>query len=655
MLWYYRNMKILSAYIQVLKNKIFILIKIGQQLPLSHLLSIFLYKIMKAFGIVKLYEVFSGEKTSFSKINFDISNILISEKNSKKIIEDAEKIISGKIYLFGIVEEELTFPDQHKALHWSHFKGDQFQDRDIKYFWEPARFSWGIRLAQAYSLTKNDQYAEYLWQKIEDFFQKNPPYKGIQYLSAQEVGMRIITLSYCISILEDSLSSTKERMDLFVAFIEAHAIRIPSTLSYAKAQNNNHLISEAVGLYTAGVVLKDHSKSKKWRKIGLHNFEYAIRKQISSAGTYSQHSVRYHRLMLELVNWMFIICSMNNDKFSEESKFLIRKSIDWLSYLCNPSNGYCPNLGPNDGAYLLPFSTENHNDYRPTLQLSSALFFNKYLYSNNSSFDDFQWLGIEKQDMVSENKFYKDSNAQLIHSQNSYGYFRVEKFRGRPGHADQFHFDLWYKNQNVLLDAGTYAYNKNSPWNNPLSQTFFHNTLYINHSNQMLRGGKFLWLDWANAKKTKKYKDKSEKIRSISAEHDGYAKDNVIHQRIVDVINDEWLIKDTLYKKIEKKDDQVKVGYHLLIKNPISYEINQNRIIFTYESFRMILLIVGFNFEKLIFIKGGKQIFGIENKKDCECFGWVSPTYGYKEEAISLLIEDHVRIPTEFLTKIRFE
>ena len=648
-------MKILSAYIQVLINKISILIKIGQQLPLSHLLSIFLYKIMKAFGIVKLYEVFSGEKTSFSKINFDISNILISEKNSKKIIEDAEKIISGKIYLFGIVEEELTFPDQHKALHWSHFKGDQFQDRDIKYFWEPARFSWGIRLAQAYSLTKNDQYAEYLWQKIEDFFQKNPPYKGIQYLSAQEVGMRIITLSYCISILEDSLSSTKERMELFCAFIEAHAIRIPSTLSYAKAQNNNHLISEAVGLYTAGVVLNDHSKSKKWRKIGLRNFEYAIRKQISSDGTYSQHSVRYHRLILELVNWMFIICSKNNDDFSEESKFLIRKSIDWISYLCNPSNGYCPNLGPNDGAYLLPFSTENHNDYRPTLQLSSALFFNKYLYSNNSSFDDFQWLGIEKQDMVSENKFYKDSNAQLIHSQNSYGYFRVEKFKGRPGHADQFHFDLWYKNKNVLLDAGTYAYNNNSPWNNPLSQTFFHNTLYINQTNQMLRAGKFLWLDWANAKNTKKYKDKSDKIRSISAEHDGYAKYNAIHQRIVDVINDEWLIKDTLYKKSEKKDDQVKFGYHLLIKNPISYEINQNRIIFTYESFRMILLIVGFNFEKLMLIKGGKQIFGIENKKDCECFGWVSPTYGYKEEAISLLIEDHVRIPTEFLTKIRFE
>ncbi len=648
-------MKTIQIFLQAIKNKILVVFKITQQLPLSHLLSIALYKIQKTFGIVRLWEYGKKEEIPVNLLRFDIDVDSISNADQIKIITEADQILAGTITLFGVLKQELRFPNQQNAKHWSTFYGDQFEGKDIKFTWEPARFSWAIKLAQAFLISKDEKYAEFLWKKIEEFFSINPAFLGVQYFSAQEVAMRIINLSYCVSILRDAKSTTKERLRLFSSMVETHTFRIPSTLSYSKAQNNNHLLSEAVGLYTAGIILKDHSKAKRWQKLGLKTFEYAIQHQIAVDGAYSQHSVRYHRLMLELVNWMFVVCLFSEDNISDKSMKLIKNSVIWLSSLCNPDNGKCPNLGPNDGAYLMPFSTAEYDDYRPVLQLSSFLFLNMSLYNNKESFSNLQWLAFNQDKLELKNEFYSFQNKNVIHGIQSYAYFRVEKFTNRPGHADQFHFDLWYKGINVLLDAGTFSYNSNSPWNNPLSNTFYHNIVSVEYSNQMTRGGKFLWLDWANAIKTEKYTDQVGKIRSISSEHHGYAKYNVIHQRIIDVQQNDWLIKDTLFKKSEKKEDQVNVGYHLLIKNPLSYQINDNQIVFQYDGFQMIMTIIGFSNEKISLIKGGEQIFGERVEKELECYGWFSPTYGYKEEAISLLIEDSLRIPTEILTKIRFE
>ena len=60
-------------------------------------------------------------------------------------------------------------------------------------------------------------------------------------------------------------------MDLYRSIAD-HADRIPPTLSYSRAQNNNHLVSEAVGLYTAGALLQQHPRSHKWKRIGLKYF-----------------------------------------------------------------------------------------------------------------------------------------------------------------------------------------------------------------------------------------------------------------------------------------------------------------------------------------------------------------------------------------------
>ena len=649
-------MKKIKTILQHLQSKLSLFYKVLTQLPLSHLISLLFYRLKKLFGMLIILEDRSIEAVDVRFFDFDLTNALNNSREiNQKIIDEADLHLTGKIKLFGVIETNLAFENHSTAKHWTSYQGDQFDGKDIKFTWEPARFSWAITLGQAYQLTNEEKYADFLWKQIEAFFLMNPANLGVHWISAQEVAMRIITLSYSFSLVKDAISSTEERIKLFSKLIESHAKRIPSTLGYAKAQNNNHLISEAVGLYTAGTVLPTHSMAAEWKKIGLKLFEKAIQSQIKMVGSYSQHSTRYHRLMLELVNWMRVMMNINEEILSTTSTNLIEASILWLKHLCNPLNGYCPNLGPNDGAYLMPFKSWDLQDFRPTLQASCALFFNQSFFNNMESNLCLDWLGLDRQIAVFDLNTIESQklNPIVIQGDNSYAYLRAERFTNRPGHADQNHLDLWYQNENVLLDPGTYLYNAEKPWNNSLSDTFYHNTLTINQKNQMTRGGKFLWLDWAQAKKIETYTNSEDEIISASAEHNGYESENVVHQRIVDVKHDEWLIKDTLFQKSAKKEGKAVVGYHLLIKNPLSFDVDGNSIIFCYKNFSMQFSILGFDIEKLSLVQAGKTIFG--RTIDNECYGWYAPTYAVKKPAISVVCEQEFRLPTEIISKLKFD
>ena len=102
--------------------------------------------------------------------------------------------------------------------------------------------------------------------------------------------------------------------------VEAHACRIVPTIAYAKAQNNNHLLSEAVGLFTAGAFLNNHPKSKFWKEKGFNLFYQAIQKQIDENGEYVQHSTNYHRMMLMLSLWMDLLLKAENRFFKKETQ-----------------------------------------------------------------------------------------------------------------------------------------------------------------------------------------------------------------------------------------------------------------------------------------------------------------------------------------------
>jgi hypothetical protein len=501
---------------------------------------------------------------------------ILGQQGQRRLVDEAEEIVYSQVRLFGGVPVplELTTGDLPAATglkHWTAYErnkeGEDRQDRarpgtaDVKILWEPARFGWACALGRAYRLTGDERYPAAFWRQAESFLNANPPYLGPHWVSSQEAALRLIAFAFALHVFHGSEHLTPGRVDRLSRAIADHACRIPPTLVYARAQNNNHLLSEAAGLYTAGVTLPDHPSAKQWRSMGWEWFHRGVRSQVAPDGVYLQQSTNYHRLMLQLSSWMACLAESQGQPFLDETMERLAAATRWLLRLLDPLSGRVPNLGPNDGAYVLPLAADSYDDYRPVLQTAAGFFLRERPFREGLWDEMGLWFRcIDREERPPRfPKLIKpgvggmpDQTPHVLHcpGQDSWAYLRVARFESRPGHADQLHLDLWWRGLNLAQDAGTYRYNAPPPWDNALTSCQVHNTVSVDGRDQMKRSGRFLYLDWAQAKvdvSASHYQEEAGCWSRLSAWHDGYRCLGVIHRRSVEALPDgNWLVLDSL-------------------------------------------------------------------------------------------------------------
>jgi len=603
------------------------------------------------------------------------------------LFAEADEIVAGQVRLFGEqpVPLHLTVPEPR--AHWTEYETNRRrkESSDIKFIWEPARFEWAYTLGRAYHLSGDDRYPETFWDYTETFLDSNPPNKGPNWVSAQEVALRLIALSFAFQVFAKSSHSTGERVARLSTAIAAHATRIPPTLAYARAQNNNHLLVEAAGLITAGLVLPDHPDSPRWRELGWRWFNHALQSQISADGAYVQHSTNYHRLMLQAALWVHRI----SKEFPAASRQRLAAATYWLLNLIDPVSGHVPNLGPNDGAYILPLTTYPFADYRPVLQAASLAFLGQHSFPEGQWDEMAVWFGKKGQAISDKGRLYAPDPLSLIPSvstvlrnprHSSWAYLRAVRFTSRPGHADQLHLDLWWRGLNIAQDPGTYLYNAPSPWDNALARTGVHNTVSVGKRDQMTRAGYFLWLDWAQAELIPKQRDQDGSLEQLVARHYGYRHLGIIHQRRVIAFADgRWIIEDTL---LPVSDSRPKVQQALSPTEPshrarlhwllpdwpweIKEESRDSRIEIRLKSppgwISMLVKIEGqwrssasndiFSYSSYSLVRAGELLSGTDPISPTG--GWFSPTYGQKIPALSFSLEVKSPLPLSFVTEWTF-
>jgi len=417
-----------------------------------------------------------------------------------KILAEANDVLQGRYPPFGgeSAPLDLTLP-LSSLEYWSHY-GDQINGRDIKTIWEPARFTWVFPLCQAYQINSDESYPRIFWQNLEIFLAANPFNQGPNWTSAQEVALRLIPWILAAQTFANSPESTPQRIEQLVQAIWQHTGRIPQTLNYSRSQNNNHLLSEALGLMIGGLVFSETTAGKRWFAQGFREFQKGILKQVENDGTYSQHSTNYHRLMLHLA--LLFKAASAKAGFTPSKKVTQKLSLatQWLIAQMDLRSGKAPNLGHNDGSNILPTGCSDYADYRPTAQATSRAFLGASCLPAGPWDELSNWLGsietdeaIIRADSLTSNAVHRVGNAQ------TWATLRSLQFHSRPAHADLLNIELWHDGVNLLADAGTYAYNLPDPWQNALSGTMVHNTVMVNGQDQMTRAGKFLWLDRARA------------------------------------------------------------------------------------------------------------------------------------------------------------
>lgn len=581
------------------------------------------------------------------------------------LLAEAQAVCNGQVRLFGgpAVPLELTPPAP--LSHWTtHAQSQAGGDaQDPKLIWEHGRFGWAYTLARAYHASGEAQFAEAFWTLCESFLEANPPNLGPHWASAQEVALRLMALVFAYQVLSHAAASTPARRLRLGQAVGDHAARIPPTLAYARAQNNNHLLVEAAGLYTAGLALPAHPAAKRWRRLGWQLANHALQAQIDPDGTYIQHSANYHRLMLQAALWVAALARAQSQTLPLEARERLAAATEWALALLDPPSGAMPNLGPNDGAYIQPLAACPFGDHRPVVAAAALAFRGERRLPPGPWDEATLWLGLDPgQGHTAQPQLAPTDRLPVVHNPGnaSWAYLRAARFRSRPGHADQLHVDLWWRGHNLALDAGTYRYAAPPPWDNALAGTDVHNTVMIDGQDQMRPAGRFLWLGWAQAEVISREQDARGQLNRLVARHDGYRRLGVIHQRSITVHADgHWSIMDELLPAgAGSPRAEHDARLHWLVPDwPWTLEQQGNAWVLRLRSpAGEITLHIGLHGEsppaqpaRFCMARAGELLQGEGPVRPT--WGWYSPTYGCKRPALSVAVTTRGRLPLGFASQ----
>lgn len=511
------------------------------------------------------------------------------------LIRDAERIIQGSIrhyarhwHFVGNPQNWFLNPFNGKIWannqeHWTRLQDFHPDFGDVKHVWEASRFEWVVTLARAYAVSGERVYLDSLNRWLADWALKNPANSGPNWKCGQEAAIRIFNLVQAAYILKQWQKPSPALRE----FVFRHLERISANIRYAVAQDNNHGTSEAAALFIGGLwcaegASNDSTTIKKCSQFirqGRRWLEDRVAKLLEEDGSFSQHSVTYHRVLLDtLIFAEFWRRQFDAEPFSATFYQRCNAALNWLYAMTDEHSGSAPNLGANDGAMLLNAHGCDYRDFRPSIQTASVLFCGRRRFSEGPWDEPCYWLGIkgdDTPDTLSTHDAAKVSNVfpggyVIMAGQASWGMLRFPMYRFRPGHNDVFHFDLWWQGTNICRDDGSYSYHPEDV----ADAAYFgavkaHNTVCFDGDEQMPRLGRFLLGKWIAADQIGAVEQRQDGWQSWSGAYRDWKGRS--HQRLITWKDDEWIIEDNVAGNFQKAEIRFRLA-------PDKYELRDDGI-----------------------------------------------------------------------------
>ena len=430
-----------------------------------------------------------------------------------ELVATGQRMLGGELPFFGGRWLEVGWPpawhrhpltgtEWPSDVHWSQLSTADPGRGDIKWIWEPSRFSAAFVLARCFAATNQQRYREAFWELLSAWQERNVPFLGPNWYCGQEAALRMFAIDFAVGVFESAGEppSVEQARSLEQMTYDS-ARRIALALDYALAQRNNHALSELGGLWAAASCYPAWPEADRWRARAERGLLAAMRDQFTSDGSYIQESFHYHRLAAQILSWLRTVAKLRRTPLPPVLLEYLMRSHRFIATFVDTASGWAPNYGPNDGA-LLPFSVSEYSDFRPLLRQLAAAEDAAAVIGEGSWDEAALWMEGKIPTRVTR-------PARRAHTQSGYLCSRLDESlvfvrapvhrHHRPGHADALHVDLFVAGRNVALDPGTYLYTASPPWDNSLARTRMHNTCSVGEVDQMRRRGRFLWTRWTAA------------------------------------------------------------------------------------------------------------------------------------------------------------
>jgi len=364
---------------------------------------------------------------------------------------------------------------------------------EIRGLWEAHRLAPLLALSQASLRDPDGPHLNQAEALLADWAAANPAFRGPGWACAQEAALRAMGISLALALLGADRRLSPGAREL----LAQHARRIRATRAYGAAQDNNHPISEAAGLFVCGLLLG----RARDQRAGARGLARAVARLVSPCGAFAQASPAYHRLMLDVLAIAEWFRSRHGAPgFARPFAARAAAATQWLARIMAP-NGALPRIGPCDDSAFADLSGLGAGDARASLERASRLF----LGASAGLPDD---LGCRALGLTAA----PTRPAPAATHWRSAGWFGLAgagaargvlrtgvPLRFRPGQADLLHFDLWDGNENLLRDGGSGAYLPPPGfdwWQSMLAGGAGHNLITFDDAEPMPRLGPFLFGRW---------------------------------------------------------------------------------------------------------------------------------------------------------------
>jgi len=383
---------------------------------------------------------------------------------------------------------------------------------DYKLPWELNRHQYFVTLGKAYWLSGNDRYPEEYAHQILSWIRQNPVGIGINWYSALEIGVRLISWVIAFYFIRGSSYFVTKAGKPFLKSLYQQASFLRNHLTANEEFSNNHIIGEAAALVIVGSLFPELKEAREWLRTGLQIFEEQINLQTFTDGANKEQATSYHRFVLEFLLLIVILGRRGAFDVSLGLETHLEKMLDYLMYIMTPE-GNVPMIGDSDDGrgYIFDESADVQ-DVRNWLAVGAVLFNRPEFKFVAQEFGEgaFWLLGLrglrafeqlEGAEPKETSVSFPNAGHYVIRDNwtgiSDYAFFKCGPFGyGGDGfcahsHCDQLGFVLWIEGTPIVLDSGTYTYHGAS--RDIFRLTTAHNTLMVDEHEQAMPLNEFAW------------------------------------------------------------------------------------------------------------------------------------------------------------------
>lgn len=373
-------------------------------------------------------------------------DLIKSTSDPDLIIRIADSICQGRMEILGRMTQ---FPEGRIDWHSDFTCGFKWSGEtyfadivygnvpgaDIKIPWELGRLQFLYPVMNAYTLSEDKCYLDYVISTVKDWIEKNPPKLGPGWACTMDVGIRAANLCIIYSWLQQHRALDGELALEIFRSLYSHADYITHNLEYDVRLTSNHYLSDIVGLLYIGAFFPEFKPSDEWVAYSIQELISEMKRQVHEEGSDFEASTCYHRLVSELFLSATILVQsldterrrrikayncrkfkplvgprlkpLNKQEFNLDEPPIfpawyrdrLEKMLEFIMYL-SKADGRIPQIGDNDSGRLHKFTLigqwnpetdcfeEDFLDNRHLLAVGGELF----------DRDDFREVGLPYQD-----------------------------------------------------------------------------------------------------------------------------------------------------------------------------------------------------------------------------------------------------------------